>query len=252
MTERAPGPIAASASLLSTLAEYRRMHGPLIDVDPRHAWLRMLELPTEVAPERVIELEAELDAGLSDATLAMIASRVPHLAEDYQVTLEGMAQRTRDAWAEGCPQDLIVLAQAGEDRWCVPRREHPWATTNVTPWHRIDGSGAPRGLERWLREGPMDDLAGLLIDQGVNDWDRDDDPPHRWERGEPQQHDLIPKLAVPQAVIEAATVRVEHPKFGVGRVLRSAGAGDARKLDIDFGTAGVKTILARFVRELPP
>ncbi|MBL9101287.1 MAG: hypothetical protein JNL82_10035 [Myxococcales bacterium] len=251
MAERAPGPITASASLLATLAEYRRLHAPLVDVDPRHAWLRALELPTELAPEQVAAVEQELGARLSDATLAALASRVPHLGDVYEVTLDGMIERTREAWAAGVDRDTIVLARAGDDLWLVPRDEHPWATTSVTPWHRVDGSAQPRGLERWLRDTAMDDLADMLVDLGVNTWDADDEPPHRFDRRE-AEHDLVPRLAVAQAAVEAAQVRVEHPKFGVGRVLRAAGAGEARKLDIDFGAAGVKTILARFVRELPP
>jgi len=38
----------------------------------------------------------------------------------------------------------------------------------------------------------------------------------------------------------------------VGRVLRATGGGSDRKLEIDFGGGGVRTILARFVTELPP
>lgn len=251
MTVRPPGPIAASESLLATLAEYRRMHGPLVEVDPKHPWLRALELPTELAPERVAEVEETLGAALSDASLALLASRVPHLEDHYEATIGEMVARTQDAWVEGCPKEWIVLAKAGEDRYCVPRREHAWATTNVTKWHRLDGEAAPLGIERWLREVVMDDLAGLLTDLGANAWDRDDDPPHRHGRSE-ARHDLVPTLAVPQALVEAAAARVEHVKFGVGRVLRAIGAGEGRKLDIDFGAAGVRTILARFVRELPP
>jgi hypothetical protein len=65
----------------------------------------------------------------------------------------------------------------------------------------------------------------------VVEQDADDPPPHgRVESGA----GLVPRLAVPQAVVEATQVRVEHAKFGVGRVLRSTGAGEGRKLDIDF------------------
>jgi hypothetical protein len=251
MAVRPPGPIAASETLLATLAEYRRMHGAIVDVDSKHPWLAALEQPTELAPERVAEVEETLGAALSDASLALLASRVPHLEDHYEATIGEMVARTQDAWAEGCPKEWVVLMKAGEDRYCVPRREHAWATTNVTHWHRLDGEAAPLGIERWLREVAMDDLAGLLVDLGANTWDKDDDPPHRFGRGE-AKHDLAPRLAVPRAIVEAAAARVEHPKFGVGLVLREIGAGDLRKLDIDFGAGGVKTILARFVRELPP
>ncbi|MFO0578287.1 MAG: ankyrin repeat domain-containing protein [Polyangia bacterium] len=43
---------------------------------------------------------------------------------------------------------------------------------------------------------------------------------------------------------------VSHPKFGRGRILRLAGSGDDTKLTIDFGAAGSKVLLARFVKPL--
>lgn len=247
MAERAPGPIAASESLLQTLAEYRQWHALLADADPRDPLLKALELATELAPERVAQVEEELEAGLSDALLAVLASRVPHLEDHFEMRLDGIGELAREAWAGGCPRELLAVARNGETMYCVPRREHPWSATLVTPWHRIDGSEAPRPLARWLMEGPMREFWGLLIELEVVEQDADDPPPHgRVESGA----GLVPTLAVPRAVVEATQVRVEHAKFGVGRVLRSTGAGDGRKLDIDFGADGVRTILARFVREL--
>lgn len=49
-------------------------------------------------------------------------------------------------------------------------------------------------------------------------------------------------------VVRAASYRVTHPKFGEGLVLSEDGAGDALKLEVDFGgEAGKKKLLARFV-----
>lgn len=248
MAERAPGPIAASDTLLQTLAEYRQWHALLADADPRDPLLKALELPTELAPERVAEVEAELEASFSDALLAVLASRVPHLEDHFEMRLDNIGELAREAWAAGCPQELLPVARGDEVVYCVPRLEHPWASTIVTPWHRLDDSEVPRALGRWLKDGPMNEFWGLLTELGVADQDQDDPPPHgRVESGA----GLVPRLAVAQAVIEAAQARVEHAKFGVGRVLRSHGAGEGAKLDIDFGAGGVKTILARFVRELP-
>ena len=36
---------------------------------------------------------------------------------------------------------MLVVGAAGN---------HPWAATVVTPWHPLDGGGAPRALSRWL------------------------------------------------------------------------------------------------------
>jgi DNA helicase-2/ATP-dependent DNA helicase PcrA len=59
------------------------------------------------------------------------------------------------------------------------------------------------------------------------------------------------RLVPHRSTVLQAAPRVQHPKFGVGRVLRATGGGPDRKLEIDFGGGGVRTILARFVTELP-
>jgi DNA helicase-2/ATP-dependent DNA helicase PcrA len=41
-------------------------------------------------------------------------------------------------------------------------------------------------------------------------------------------------------------VRVRHPLFGVGTVLRSEGAGEDLKLTVSFAGVGAKRLLARF------
>jgi hypothetical protein len=48
-----------------------------------------------------------------------------------------------------------------------------------------------------------------------------------------------------------AAVRVRHPKFGDGVVLRTIEDGE-RKLEIQFSQGGTRTLLARFVETLPP
>jgi hypothetical protein len=247
MTARPPGPIAASESLLATLAEYRQLHVLLADHDPRHAWVRGLERPTELAPEAVAEVEAALGASFSDALLAVFASRVPHLEDVFDMQLGNLAAMNEEAWAAGCSRELLVVARGGDRAFCVPRREHPWATTAVTPWHRLDGAELPRPLQRWLLEAPRSDLWETLCELDLVDADADEPPPHARPEAGPG---LVPRLGVTQAAAAAAQARVHHPKFGEGRVLRSVGAGDQRKLDIDFGAGGVRTILARFVREL--
>jgi DNA helicase-2/ATP-dependent DNA helicase PcrA len=49
-----------------------------------------------------------------------------------------------------------------------------------------------------------------------------------------------------------AGAMVQHAKFGTGRVIDSRGAGDDRKLIIEFPGTGIKTILARFVHPATP
>lgn len=49
----------------------------------------------------------------------------------------------------------------------------------------------------------------------------------------------------PVGITVGATVR--HAKFGDGKVVAMSGSGDEQKLTIEFGSAGPRTLLARFV-----
>ncbi|MBA3548712.1 MAG: hypothetical protein H0T76_19675 [Nannocystis sp.] len=249
MAARTPGPIAAAEPQLATLGEYRQLHLALTEADATHPWLKAIELPTELELEAVEALEQSLSASFSDALLAVYASRVPHLEDAFEMQLEGLTQLGEEAWAVGCPADMLAVARQADLFFCVPRREHPWAVTMVIAWHPLDGAGAPRPLPRWLRDVPMADLWEVLHELQAVDAGQDEPPPAaRVEVGVP----LTPRLVPHRSTVLQAAPRVQHPKFGVGRVLRATGGGSDRKLEIDFGGGGVRTILARFVTELPP
>lgn len=250
MAARTPGPIAAAEPLIAALGEYRQWHLALTEADATHPWLKVLEEPTELELEAVEALERSLAASFSDALIAVFASRVPHLEDAFEMQLVGLPQLSEEAWAVGCPADMLAVARQADLFYCVPRREQPWATTMVTPWHPLDGAGAPRALARWLRDAPMTDLLDVLQElQAIDAGLVDELPMAQWvDKGVP----LTPRLVPHRAAVLQAAPRVQHPKFGVGLVLKATGGGADRKLEIDFGGGGVRTILARFVTELPP
>ena len=249
MASRTSGPIAAAEPLIAILGEYRQWHLALTEADTTHPWLKVLEEPTELELEVVEALERSIAASFSDALLAVYASRVPHLEDAFEMQLIGLRQLSEEAWAVGCPADMLAVARQADLFYCVPRREQQWATTMVTPWHPLDGTGAARALSRWLREAPMSDLIDVLHELQAVDGGSDELPRSQWvDTGVP----LTPRLVPHRAAVLQAAPRVQHPKFGVGRVLRATGGGPERKLEIDFGGGGVRTILARFVTELPP
>jgi hypothetical protein len=95
----------------------------------------------------------------------------------------------------------------------------------------------------------MSDLIDVLHELQAVDGGADERPRSQWvDTGVP----LTPRLVPHRAAVLQAAPRVQHPKFGVGLVLKATGGGADRKLEIDFGGGGVRTILARFVTELPP
>ena len=52
------------------------------------------------------------------------------------------------------------------------------------------------------------------------------------------------------ATLPAAAKKFNHPKFGDGELVSQDGVGEEAKLTIKFA-AGTKTLLARFVTEVP-
>jgi hypothetical protein len=133
MAARTPGPIAAAEPLLATLGEYRQLHFALAEADAAHPWLQAIELPTELELEAVEALEQALAASFSDALLAVYASRVPHLEDAFEMQLATLPELAEEAWAVGCPADMLAVARQADLFYCVPRREHAWAATVVTP-----------------------------------------------------------------------------------------------------------------------
>lgn len=248
MPARSPGPIAAPEPLLVALAEYRQMHLALAEVEPGHPWLDALEQPIELEIAAVAAVEDALAAGFSDMIVAVLASHVPHLEDSFEMQLAGLANLAEEARAVGCPAELLAVARQADLFFCVPRHEHAWAVTTITPWHPLDGAELPRPLLRWLKDVALADLLDLLTELDAIDPGLELPADAQAESARVHQ----PRLVEAHAAVVAAAPRVSHAKFGVGRVLRSTGGGDDRKLEIDFGAAGVRTILARFVRELPP
>src|SRR5690606_28727441 len=107
-----------------------------------------------------------------------------------------------------------------------PRR--PSASEGRAAWPGRDGRPSSRPVPASLRRAPRSDWDEH--DQRTSD---DDEPVYRLDQptGDPFQ----------------AGAPVQHEAFGRGRVVEARGAGDGRKLVIDFPGVGQKTVLARFV-----
>jgi DNA helicase-2/ATP-dependent DNA helicase PcrA len=74
---------------------------------------------------------------------------------------------------------------------------------------------------------------------------RDDDLP-AWVREAAVRASAAPAAGVPSASELRPGVRVRHPLFGVGTVLRSDTDGDELKLTVSFAGVGAKKLVARY------
>ena len=205
---------------------------------------RMLGRP--VGPARALgagavgALEAHLRTRLSDDVLAVLSSGAASLAP---FALGSVGARSEEAWLAGLSKARLVLGPAGPRQVCVPRRGEPGAPVRVTffdPGAGTEGDGTT--LAAWLER---------LTDAARGDGELDEDAWAELERlteAEPFTPCLEPAPGAPPPA-EGPRRRVRHPRFGVGEVRRQIPGTE--KIEIDFGPAGVRTLVARYVEDEP-
>jgi DNA helicase II / ATP-dependent DNA helicase PcrA len=108
---------------------------------------------------------------------------------------------------------------------------------HLMDWQRLEPAGSP--LTRGLRRRGEDD--GL-----ERDWTRGDG----WERpgvrgGERRPAPGAAKRGGPAPVL-AVGDRVNHDKYGLGRVIAAEGLGPLASVTIDFGTAGKIRLIPQY------
>lgn len=252
---RDPGPLEISPDVHTALLR-------MLVVDRQMARADGRELAIDPAPvlslEAVDALEEHFRARLADDALAIFATPVD--------VLEGFALRrvgalTDAAWERGLSKARIVIGEFGSRLVCIPRRPDRGYALRVTFYDPEDRSeGDSQTLAAWLdrileeavehsrpapSEGDGADDDALLDDDALMD-----DPILAAER-ELSVTEWAPRLE-PTLVRESherARIRlVRHARFGDGVVLRALPESD--KLEIDFGPAGVKILVSKYVEEL--
>lgn len=197
--------------------------------------------------EAVDTLEDYLRARIPDDALAIFAARSRTLAG---FDLAKVGALSEDAWAAGLSKARIVLGVWGKHLVCIPRRPERGYPLRVTFYDPEDQTEAnPSSLAEWL------DRVLESVDQ-VSDDELDLDGAESWDADEPAAEDLTWTPRLERTVVlpaapgeEKAGQRVRHARFGIGVVKRALPEGD--KLEIDFGDAGVKVLVAKYVEELP-
>jgi hypothetical protein len=214
---RSPGEIEVVPRLAGLLAELRQRAG--------------VTTPTELALERVREVESAIGLHLGDDLLALLAADLPRLRERYRMTLGMIIGHTgalRDRRARG---DLIGVGQLSRDLFlCLDKHAPASRHTRLLRYDAGDRTASEVDLIDWL----AGEAAAV----------RGDAPPPT---------DLpVERYRLAHAVPESTAVgrRVRHPRFGEGRALREIGSGPTAKVQVDFPGIGLKLLQARFLEFL--
>jgi hypothetical protein len=190
----------------------------------------------------VAAAEEAIDGRLSDEALAIFAAGSEFLAKRYGMRLGMVGAHTEDAHAAGVPRSLLAV---GVDRGaflCLP------ATPNLGERPRLviatNGGTSTRRepLERWLLD---------RVDEALDDLELSEADQRRLDGDEVLQRfipELIASAETPAA--ESLARRVQHPKFGVGSVVREVLGGPEPKLEIEFDSGEKRVLLARFVADV--
>jgi DNA helicase-2/ATP-dependent DNA helicase PcrA len=188
-----------------------------------------------------VSLLSDADTPSGDAPVVLLTLHSAKGLEFESVFLvgleEGLVPHARSAADEDSLEEERRLCYVGMTR-AMARLFLTWARTR-----QVFGQRRVTQQSRFLEEIPRDRLvvSGLASD-----------PLPAWAPG----RGPAPAERTPRAPADTARpaslddfrpgMRVRHPLFGVGTVLRSDGAGDDRKLTVSFAGVGAKRLVARY------
>ncbi|PCC75315.1 hypothetical protein SAMN02745121_03962 [Nannocystis exedens] len=227
------------------MADLARSH--VIDGASKRAYLALLAAergPEVVAtPEIVVSLDAEAVAdverelGLRFDPAVLLLFAVVDVFGMYDLDLARLPSLRNEAEAASVPASLVPLGRDGHEWICVERRA---AAARIVVYLDDDQSRRSLPVADWLDE---------VVEQHLHGSDPTD--------AERRALEAWMKKATLEVRMTAADrtprsfCRVRHPKFGEGVVRREERSGADTKLEIDFGQAGVRVLLSRFVERLP-
>jgi hypothetical protein len=219
-----------------------REPGPLaISIDVRGALVRLLvgtrakvEPVPEIPLEAVAALEDHLRAKIHDDALALFAAKTAMLDA---LELGKVGALCETSWDRGLSKARVVLGPIGPRLLCIPRRPDAGAALRVTFYDpRVNTEADAKLLAVWLDEQLEVDDEDRRTEIEIEAADL------RWSPS------LVRTLPVAGAAAPSKVRRVRHEKFGVGTVLREVPGTE--KLEIDFGEAGVRVLVAKYVEDL--
>jgi hypothetical protein len=225
--------LEVSSELRGLLAQVRQVRAPMSRLAVRAGKLAHVERAIgSVVPDAVIAFLVAIGEPL-ERVIAQTAER----ATFAETTFEGVRGR---AVAASARSDLITFDRAGD--WPViscgfrpttDRGEPALVMWDWKSWTALPASPPPtlaRYVREWYALGDGDRLPPIGLTAAPS----------------PEVLAAFDPVIEDREAIETAPREVEHAKFGKGRVLREIDG----KLEIDFGDAGIKTLLSRFVTDL--
>jgi DNA helicase-2/ATP-dependent DNA helicase PcrA len=153
---------------------------------------------------------------------------------------EGLMPHSRSLASRDALEEERRLCYVGMTR-AMERLHLTWAASR-----QVFGQRRLSEPSRFLDEIPREDL------EVTGAWRRPEAPRPRRDAPEwaPRRHETTGGAPAPPALAGAAEmrpgVRVRHPLFGVGTVLRRDGEGDELKLTVAFAGVGAKKLVARY------
>jgi len=187
---------------------------------------------------------------------AALLSETDRLRDDVPVLLMTLHA------AKGLEFETVFLP--GLEEGLLPHSRSLAATDGVEEERRLAYVGMTRAMERlalsWARsrqvfgQRRLSEPSRFLEEIGAGDLERSGGigrvpaPASRRERGRaaPERGPLEAPGPAPDTDALRPGVRVRHPLFGVGTVLRREGSGDDLKLTVSFPGVGAKKLVARF------
>ncbi len=149
---------------------------------------------------------------------------------------EGLLPHSRSLTGEEALEEERRLCYVGMTR-AMERLHLTWARSR-----QVFGQRRVTQASRFLEELPEELLerSGGLLRPGPAA------PRRPRPTAEADAHDLAPPAPGLDSSVLRPGVKVRHPLFGVGTVLRKEGEGDALKVTVSFPGAGTKKLVARF------
>ncbi|APR78894.1 Hypothetical protein A7982_04241 [Minicystis rosea] len=193
------------------------------------------EIVVSLDAEAVASVERELGLRFDPAVLLLFSDA--DVFDMYDLDLGRLTGLRDEAEEASVPAPLVALGRDGHEWICVERRAQ---AARIVVYLDEDQSRRSMPLADWL-DGVVEQHL-----HGGSTTDAERRALEAWMKNATLEVRLTAADRTPPSLY-----RVKHPKFGEGVVRREERSGADTKLEIDFGEAGVRVLLSRFVERLP-